>query len=367
VLADERARAPRIRRVDDGPRRIRPLVAHGTEFGHPQRRRRSARRQRGRRSRDRTAQDPLRRRIVGRVARCRFCDRVPRCCRSPRAHGVHVHGGWLPDAAEARGADRILPDAQPPEARPRDDPQHLHPRPAGDGRPFRGGSDGGRGASVRRHRSYRDISGHDGEPAGRRSGQGARADVGRAWRIRRDCDGGGPARFLSQAPQRGSAVQHPSGARALAGPGHQPPSVLALRRDISRDAARDADLTDGATEIAIGAIMRSPKEEPAMTLRFPIALVLAATAAVAQTQPQPKAQAAPQTSYAIPIGNAVTLDAAKRAAAAASAEARKNNWFMAIAVVDPAGTLVYYEKADTTQLGSAEVAMDKARSAALYK
>ena len=104
-----------------------------------------------------------------------------------------------------------------------------------------------------------------------------------------------------------------------------------------------------------------------MTLRFPIALVLGATAAVAQTQPQPKAQAAPQTSYAIPIGNAVTLDAAKRAAGAASAEARKNNWFMAIAVVDPAGTLVYYEKADTTQLGSAEVAMDKARSAALYK
>jgi uncharacterized protein GlcG (DUF336 family) len=40
---------------------------------------------------------------------------------------------------------------------------------------------------------------------------------------------------------------------------------------------------------------------------------------------------------------------------------------MAIAVVDPAGTLVYYEKADTTQLGSAQVAIAKARSAALYK
>src|SRR5437016_5249380 len=40
---------------------------------------------------------------------------------------------------------------------------------------------------------------------------------------------------------------------------------------------------------------------------------------------------------------------------------------MAIAVVDPAGTLVYYEKADNTQLGSALVAIDKARSAALFK
>ena len=35
--------------------------------------------------------------------------------------------------------------------------------------------------------------------------------------------------------------------------------------------------------------------------------------------------------------------------------------------VNPAGTLVYYEKADNTQLGSATVAIDKARSAALYK
>jgi hypothetical protein len=40
---------------------------------------------------------------------------------------------------------------------------------------------------------------------------------------------------------------------------------------------------------------------------------------------------------------------------------------MAIAVVDPAGTLVYFEKADNTQLGSARVAIDKARSAALFK
>jgi glc operon protein GlcG len=38
-----------------------------------------------------------------------------------------------------------------------------------------------------------------------------------------------------------------------------------------------------------------------------------------------------------------------------------------VAVVDPNGTLVYYEKMDNTQLGSADVAIDKARSAALYK
>jgi glc operon protein GlcG len=102
-------------------------------------------------------------------------------------------------------------------------------------------------------------------------------------------------------------------------------------------------------------------------------LILLLTAAVvvpalAQQPPAPAAKppAAP-SSYAIPIGPSIGLDAARKAAAAASAEARKNGWFMAIAVVDPAGTLVYYEKADTTQLGSAVVAIDKARSAALYK
>jgi glc operon protein GlcG len=63
----------------------------------------------------------------------------------------------------------------------------------------------------------------------------------------------------------------------------------------------------------------------------------------------------------------VGVETAKKAAAAALAEARKNNWYMAVAVVDPAGDLVYYEKMDNTQLGSAKVSVNKARSAALYK
>ena len=40
---------------------------------------------------------------------------------------------------------------------------------------------------------------------------------------------------------------------------------------------------------------------------------------------------------------------------------------MAVAVVDPNGTLIYYEKMDNTQIGSANVSINKARSAALYK
>jgi uncharacterized protein GlcG (DUF336 family) len=68
-----------------------------------------------------------------------------------------------------------------------------------------------------------------------------------------------------------------------------------------------------------------------------------------------------------PYGNSITLETAKKAAAPALAEAARNNWAMAVAVVDPAGDLVYFEKMDATQAGSVVVAVDKARSAARFK
>jgi glc operon protein GlcG len=68
-----------------------------------------------------------------------------------------------------------------------------------------------------------------------------------------------------------------------------------------------------------------------------------------------------------PYGIAITLDDAKKAAAPALAEARKNTWAMAVAIVDTAGNLVYFEKMDGTQTGSVAVSIAKARSAALFK
>ena len=68
-----------------------------------------------------------------------------------------------------------------------------------------------------------------------------------------------------------------------------------------------------------------------------------------------------------PYGAPISLENAKKAAAPALAEAVKNHWNMAVAVVDPSGNLVYYEKMDDTQFGSANVAIDKARSAVLFK
>jgi len=61
------------------------------------------------------------------------------------------------------------------------------------------------------------------------------------------------------------------------------------------------------------------------------------------------------------------LDDAKKAAAAALAEAGKNSWAMAVAIVDTGANLVYFEKMDGTQTGSVAVAIAKARSAALFK
>ena len=68
-----------------------------------------------------------------------------------------------------------------------------------------------------------------------------------------------------------------------------------------------------------------------------------------------------------PYGPPISVESAKKIASVALGEARKNSWYMAIAVVDPSGTLVYYEKMDNTQAGSASVAIDKARTASLFK
>ena len=66
-------------------------------------------------------------------------------------------------------------------------------------------------------------------------------------------------------------------------------------------------------------------------------------------------------------GLSINLDTAKKIAASAITEARKNNWAMAVAVVDTGGNLVYFEKMDGTQTGSVNVSIEKARSAVLFK
>jgi glc operon protein GlcG len=87
-----------------------------------------------------------------------------------------------------------------------------------------------------------------------------------------------------------------------------------------------------------------------------ITVILMVFAFGAQAQQMPNLYGAP-----------ISLDVAKKAAAGAVAEANKNNWKMAVAITDPAGHLVYFEKLDGTQTASVKIAIIKSRSAAIYK
>ena len=67
--------------------------------------------------------------------------------------------------------------------------------------------------------------------------------------------------------------------------------------------------------------------------------------------------------YGAPIG----VEIARKLAAAAIAEGKKNGWMVAAAIVDPGGDLVYFERIDGTQAGSSHVSVDKARCAVAFK
>jgi glc operon protein GlcG len=92
-------------------------------------------------------------------------------------------------------------------------------------------------------------------------------------------------------------------------------------------------------------------------------LTLVALLVVAAFVPRPAAAQGQPTMY----GPSIVAEQAKTVAAAAIAEARKNQWTMAIAIVDTAGDLVYFERMDHTQVGSVDVAVAKARAAARFK
>lgn len=92
-----------------------------------------------------------------------------------------------------------------------------------------------------------------------------------------------------------------------------------------------------------------------------VCAAFAASAALAQT-PAPTPAPAP-----LPYGVAITLDQAKKAMLAAEAEARKNNWNVAIVVVDSGGHMVAMQRLDGTQIASIDIAKGKAVTANNYR
>ncbi|HQR53757.1 MAG TPA: heme-binding protein [Burkholderiales bacterium] len=63
----------------------------------------------------------------------------------------------------------------------------------------------------------------------------------------------------------------------------------------------------------------------------------------------------------------LSLAEAQKMTAAAEARALEEGWPVAIAVVDDGGHLICLTRLDGTQLGSIDVAIEKARSAVLFK
>lgn len=64
-----------------------------------------------------------------------------------------------------------------------------------------------------------------------------------------------------------------------------------------------------------------------------------------------------------PYAKGMTLEIARKCIAAAEAEAKKNNWTMAISVVDDSGHLMAMARMDNTQLASVRISFEKARAA----
>jgi uncharacterized protein GlcG (DUF336 family) len=96
--------------------------------------------------------------------------------------------------------------------------------------------------------------------------------------------------------------------------------------------------------------------------------LLAALSFGGEARAQVPPPAAPPSTAPPPYGAPIGVADAKKAAAAAIAEVAKvGSAPDAIAVVDHGGFLIYFERMDNTQLGSVEIAIEKARSAALFR
>ena len=91
-------------------------------------------------------------------------------------------------------------------------------------------------------------------------------------------------------------------------------------------------------------------------IRLGLTVTLAACASLATAQDR-------RPDYGTPVNAAQ----AKKIAAGVIAECAKNQWNVAVAVVDNHGFLVYFERMDNTQTASMDIAVGKAKAAATYR
>ncbi|HEY1543148.1 MAG TPA: heme-binding protein [Xanthobacteraceae bacterium] len=100
-----------------------------------------------------------------------------------------------------------------------------------------------------------------------------------------------------------------------------------------------------------------------------VALMVGGSAS-AQVPPDPNNpnENVPAQMNPTPYGEPINNETAKKVAAAAVAELKKRDWHgMCIAIVDPHGELVYFERDDNCQYASVTISQHKARVAARYR
>jgi glc operon protein GlcG len=106
-------------------------------------------------------------------------------------------------------------------------------------------------------------------------------------------------------------------------------------------------------------------------IAFGCAALLAAAAVQAQQpmpmQDNPLDKIPDKMPFDIPYGESISLDRALALINTAVGEAKKRDWRMNVAVVDPGGHLIAFQRMDGAQLASVKIAEHKARTAALYR
>jgi len=99
-----------------------------------------------------------------------------------------------------------------------------------------------------------------------------------------------------------------------------------------------------------------------------VTATLAAGAAAQQpAQPNPRDAVPDKMPFDLPYGSPISLDRAQAAINAAVAESKKNGWRMAVSIVDNHGFPIYFERMDDTQTASIDIAVDKAKAAAMFR
>ena len=106
----------------------------------------------------------------------------------------------------------------------------------------------------------------------------------------------------------------------------------------------------------------------ALTVAVVAAALLGVNPILAQTPaPNPLDTVPEKMPFDIPYGAPISLERAEAAIAAATAETKKRDWKLSVAVVDSGGNLVAFQRMDGAPISSVQISEHKARASAMFR